>query len=340
MTRIPLLGAKPKTAQFSPAWRDLLTNAACNSDHATLIGLLNVPGARVALRAQFSPSGFAGMCLDRGTIEALRAVLEVAPDGITLRDTCTLHVIEPARWAKPSLELTSEIDLHVLAIAAHPPNPAALASALKYEPASACITEPQQRFHDVTLHRKALEMATRAPTAQSALPAAECCKILLAHGAPIGIAHGAPIGIHSAHLPGSQCALADLLFGTRWDRQGVASPVAPLINAYLNAGLWDLDASLSTGYTPLETAITAGNGHAAAMLLDLGCEHKLPAFPALCNDLLALSDEFARQDGTNTCRPLIAEALMRQRITQRAPHTPSVPAGAGRSEPRARRHGI
>jgi hypothetical protein len=309
MNRISILGSN-KSGPKLP-WDVQVGNAVHAGDHEALLVLIGKPGGRRRLREGFTIGGqsgvpFARLCLRAGAIDALRAVIAAAPDGVTLSDACVHHVIDERLGRELALEVYSEMSLHEEALADDGPYPEALAFALDHAPDHFSVTGHLDRFGGATLHYQALYKASTSGDVERVGRFAECCRLLIAHGAPI------------EHKSPASSSLSEMLFLYRWNRDGIQDVMVPLIGDYVRAGLIELDASPTPGgiNLPVIRAILAGNGYPAAAAIDLGCDVEL-AMRAIrtegFHDLL----DVARSGATDTVGQtvaLVTEALMRRRL--------------------------
>ncbi len=310
MKRIALLGSSQSTQPGLP-WDVQVANAVCADDHVALLALVSKPGGKRRLREGFTIGGqngntFARLCLHTDSIGALRAVVAAAPDGVTLRDTCTYHHIDDRRGPGAGLEVFSDMQLHEEAVGGSYPSPDALALALECEPDLPCITVPLERFQGATLHYHALYKASMSSDVERARKLADCCRLLIARGAPI------------AHSSGSTASHYDMLFQYRWNRDGIQEVMVPLIGDYVRCGLLQLDAPPAPGrHLPVIQAILAGNGYAAAAAIDLGCDIELAMRGFQLEGFQDLSDVARAGNAADTVGQtvaLVTEALMRRKL--------------------------
>lgn len=321
MKRIPLFAHSEAPGR---PWNLRVVDALCKSDHAEVLRLIGMPGGKRKMREGFPVAGennnpLAQLCLHLNEIDALRVVVAAAPNGVTLHDCCVHHIVDEPRGRAPALEVYTEMTLHEAAVSLQYANPSALALALEFEPEHPCLTEEVLKHSDATLHFQSLAMASGQGQEEQAGRYAECCRLLLAHGAPVRRKTEA-----TEHSP-----LAELLFGRRWRNPGHRDAMAPLVGEYLRAGWFDLNAVSNGGRSPVEQAVVCGNGAAAAALIDLGCALEPVNFPEHA-DLISLARQFAPVDEEGSCLPLVTAALMRRQLAGHA-------SPAGRPAPAARR---
>jgi hypothetical protein len=319
MKRITLLGSS-KSASPGLPWDVQVANAVCAGDHDTLLGLVGQPGGKRRLREGFTigfqnGNTFARLCMHTGSIDALRTVVAAAPDGVTLHDTCVHHVIDDSRGRGMALEVYTEMQLHEEAVGGDHPSPEALALALEYEPDHSCITGHLERFQGATLHYQALYAASMSKNVERAQKLADCCRLLVAKGAPVG---------HKALATSSHY---DMLFQYRWNRDGIQDVMVPLIGDYVHAGFVRLDSPPAPGcHLPVIQAILAGNGYAAAAAIDLGCDVELAVrgFHFVEHqDLLDVARScITSPDLIDETVALVTEALMRRKLSALAATLP------------------
>lgn len=321
MKRIPLFAHSEAPGR---PWSLRVVDALCKSDHAEVVRLIGMPGGKRKMREGFPIAGenhgpLAQLCLYLNDIEALRAVVTAAPNGVTLHDCCVQHIVDEPRGRAPALEVSTEMTLHEAAVSPQCANPAALALALEFEPKHPCLSEEVLTYNDATLHFRALALASGEGQEEQAGRYAECCRLLLAHAAPV----------RSKTVVPTHSSLAALLFCGGWRNPGHRDAMASLIGEYLRAGWFDLDAPYNGGKSPVELAVVRGNGSAAAALIDLGCSLKPAHYPEHA-DLISLAQQFAPLDEEGSCLPLVTAALMRRQLAGHA-------SPAGLPAPSARR---
>lgn len=321
MKRIALLGPVPGVP-----WDAQVLEAVSRGDCEAVIKLVSQYGGVRRLREGFTIGGqngttFARLCLHTQSVTVLRALVEAAPNGVTLQDCCTFHVEDSS-----GLSIFSNMVLHEEALNVEHPSAEAMALALALQPDHPCLESPLPRFDGASLHHEALKNATHDSKLAKVVVWAECARLLMKFGAPIEHNKG--------HL---RSTATRMFFASQGNPDaGFAAVLVPLLNDYVKAGWVDIDAPVVPGHTPLRLAITSGNGHAAAAAIDLGCNLEaavLDDFP----DLISLAEHCVGRGHHPSLVTLVTDALMRRRLNELdATRVPSsTPAPAHRRAQRA-----
>lgn len=285
-------------------WRQAVATAVREKSAQQLLALFRQSHAMRNMHAGFlvdnaDHNSFASFCLSEPNgIWALGQVARNVP-GFTLAECCHHEI------TSGGLTVSSDIVLHEEALRIQRPNAAALALALELEPNHVSLTEPRDRFMGASLHCEAVNMLTGGLSEKPKLEVAACCKLLLAHGAPV------------VHLnpPHKGRVAADHLFGTGWDKHPGAEVVLQVARHYVSERAIDLFAPTSArGLRPAELAIHCGNGMAAALAIDMGCD--ISCDPNLgAPDLISLANLMASSNMTSgTTVALVTAAVMRRRL--------------------------
>ena len=283
------------------AWSAQVARAVEADDHASLIGLLSGPDGKRRMLEGFSINGgagnsFAQLCLHHARASALRAVVEASPGGLTLGHCCTYHQTD----TKSGLEVHAHRSLHEDAVALA--SPEALALAIQFEPAHPCTKLRLPRFSGRSLHYEALYQATMSTTVERCKALADCCRLLLSAGAPIG---SASVGVSGP---------VDMLFRYRWNMDGIQAVVVPLIGDYVRSGEVDLNGKEPSGQYPAGIAALAGNGYAAAAAIDLGCDLGLAASGTDRADIISAARACLVSHCVDETVALVTAAVMRRQI--------------------------
>lgn len=285
-------------------WRQAVTLAVRGKSSPQLLALFRQPHALKHMHAGFEVNGiehnsFASFCLSEPN--GIWALGQVARNisGFTLAECCHHEI------TSGGLTISSDMVLHEEALRIQGPNSAALALALELESNHVSLTGPRDRFMGASVHCEALNMLTGGLSEKPKQEVAACCRLLLAHGAPI------------VHLnpPHKGRVAADLLFGTLWDKHPGAEIVVQVARHYVTQRAIDLFAATSSrGLRPAELAIHCGNGMAAALAIDLGCD--ITCDPALgAPDLVSLANLMASSNMTSgTTVALVTAAVMRRKL--------------------------
>jgi hypothetical protein len=197
---------------------------------------------------------FSEFCVDHNALGILRSVVLGAGDDIDLRSTCCAdYKVGNDIWSG----WRQSLHQHAVKVS----SPEALRLALEFDSEERCINEHRQVLGG-TLHFSAL---VRLFTASSPRLAAECCRILMASGAPLR--EGNP----------SDAIAAGVFFdGPDWGERDEV--VRTLLAEYMAAGLVRLDEAPVglkppfAGMLPLRATMAQGNISGAVACIDFGCD--------------------------------------------------------------------
>ncbi|MEJ6002544.1 hypothetical protein [Paucibacter soli] len=293
-------------------WPNDVSLAVAEHRHEDLLELFAGPDARSRMLLGFVVPPdldggycFAQLCLHHRNIDALRLIVERAPAGISYQDTITYDC---HHGTSSLFKTVTNLPMEALNCR----SAAALQLAAEHEPKSPHFKTPIKAHGNKTLHLAGLDwLFQKRTTAADAADLADACRVLMKMGAP---AHSKDDG---------SLSLVTILFSRAWHSYPAADQLTQLVRDYVAAGAIQLagrgpanqDQSPHAAYgnTPLEYAIKAGNGLAAAVAIELGADMKA-ATPAGHECLISFAKDFAVLDDTQTLVPRITEAVMRRQI--------------------------
>lgn len=280
--------------------------------HEELVALLGEPGGRDRMLNGFflPPDNEAGytlaqLCLHHRNMAALRTVLEHAPSGISFADVCnyacnaggTVLFEKSVNFATAALEYLSTDALRVLA---------------DFSPGTPELKAMEKELGGQTLHLHVLDkLISKETTAVGARELAEFCRVLLDLRAP------AKSSKDQSRSAGS------LLFGRRWHTYEHSGVIDRLVRAYVKSGFVSLNPTTAQSRLPCELAILTGNGLAAAIAIEMGCDLKAST-PVEHEDLVSFARAQQVLDDTLTLVPLVTQALMNRHTSDSLVSTPPI----------------
>ncbi|MFK4705683.1 hypothetical protein ABIC83_002522 [Roseateles asaccharophilus] len=244
----------------------------------------------------------AQLCLHHRNMDALRAVLENAPNGITYADVCnyacnaggTVLFENSINFGTAAFEYLSSDALRVIA---------------DFSPGTPELRAIEKGLGGQTLHLHVLDKLVRnETTAAGAQGFAEFCQTLLDLNAP-------------AKSKDKSTSAGSILFGRRWHTYEHSEVIDRLARAYTKSGSISLDHPAGMSTPLCELAIRTGNGLAAAIAIEMGCDLKAST-PVEHEDLISFARSALVIDDTKSLVGLVTQALMNRHTSEAVTSTP------------------